>query len=78
MGRWVCGVVAAAGLAGFTGAPPAFAPSGHGSCGEGTRSFIMPQAHSGAGGAIASALAREGILDEQVAAGHAALCEPRP
>ncbi len=54
------------------------AHEGHGSCGEGARAFIVPQAQAGLGGETVSPLAREGAIDDGVAANHAALCEPRP
>ena len=74
----IVGLVASAALIGLIGAPPAFAHEGHASCGEGTHAFIVPLAQSRLAGETASAQARLGILNEQVAAAHAALCEPRP
>ena len=78
MRKRIVGLVASAALIGLIGASPALAHGGHASCGEGTRSFIVPLAQSGLAGETASAQARLGILNEQVAAGHAALCAPKP
>lgn len=65
-------------LVGLTLASPAAAHDGHASCGEGARAFIVPLAQAGLAGETASAAARQGTQDESVAAGHAALCEPKP
>lgn len=78
MRKRIVGFGVSAALIGLIGAPPALAHEGHASCGEGTRAFIVPLAQSGLGGETASAQARLGLLNEQVAAGHAALCEPKP
>lgn len=78
MRRRIVGLVASAALIGLISASPASAHGGHASCGAGTRSFIVPLAQSGQGGETASTQARLGILNEQVAAGHAALCDPKP
>ena len=73
------GMVAAFALgAALALAPPATAHEGHGSCGEGARAFNVPLAQSGFAGETASASAQAGIQNEAVAAGHAALCEPKP
>ena len=77
MRRRVCGVAAAAVLAGIISAPPALAHGGHASCGEGARAFVVAQAHAGTAGETASAQAREGTLNENVAAAHAIFCEPK-
>ena len=66
------GVVAALALA-----SPAAAHEGHASCSAGTHAFIVPLAQSGQAGETASAQARAGTLNENVAAAHAALCEPK-
>lgn len=59
-------------------ASPASAHPGHGSCGQGAREYVVALAHSGNGGAFASSLAKEGLIDDNVAAAHAVYCEPRP
>ena len=72
-------ILATAGvLAALALAAPAGAHEGHASCGEGAKAFIVPQAQSGQGGEAASAQAKAGTINENVAAGHAALCEPKP
>ena len=71
--------IAAAGvLAALALASPAAAHEGHASCSEGARTFIVPIAQSGQAGETASAQAKAGTLNENVAAAHAALCEPKP
>jgi len=71
-------IATAAVLAALAVAAPAGAHDGHASCGEGAKAFIVPQAQSGEGGEAASAQAQAGTINENVAAGHAALCEPKP
>ncbi len=77
MRRRLYGAAAAAALAGIALAPPALAHQGHASCGEGARAFVVPLAHAGLGGETASTQAREGTLNENVAAAHAVFCEPK-
>ena len=75
----VCALAAVAAMSALLAlTSPALAHPGHASCGEGAQAFIVAQAQSGTAGESASAQAREGALDENVEAGHAALCEPRP
>lgn len=71
-------VAAVALLGGLTLASPATAHEGHASCGEGAQAFIVPLAQSGLAGEEASSSGRAGTQNESVAAGHAALCEPKP
>ncbi len=72
-------ILATAGvLAALALAAPAGAHEGHASCADGAHAFIVPQAQSGEGGETASTQAKAGTLDENVAAAHAALCEPKP
>lgn len=78
MRKRIVALTVAAVLAGPVLAQPASAHAGHASCGEGARAFIVPQAQAGLGGVVASGQAKEGLLDESVAAGHAALCDPKP
>ncbi len=77
MPRRLGGIAAAAVFAGIVSAPPALAHGGHASCGEGARVFVVAQAHAGTAGETASAQAREGTLNENVAAAHAIFCEPK-
>ena len=65
-------------LGGLALASPATAHEGHGSCGEGAQVFIVPLAQSGQAGETASSSARAGTQNENVAAGHAIYCEPKP
>ncbi len=72
-------IIAAAGvLAALALAAPAAAHEGHASCSEGTHTFIVTQAQTGTLGQQASEQARAGTLNENLAAAHAALCEPKP
>ncbi len=64
--------------AGLAVASPASAHQGHAACGEGARAFVVPLAHAGIAGETASAQAREGTINENIAAAHAALCDPQP
>ena len=66
------GVLLALGLAG-----PAAAHEGHVGCSDLARSFIVPGAHTGQLGTLASQLGRAGQLNDTVQAQHAALCSPR-
>lgn len=68
----------AAVLASVAFAASASAHEGHGSCGEGARVYVVPQAQSGMAGETVSAAARDGSVDGGVAASHAALCDPKP
>lgn len=70
------GALAAAALGTTAGAVSAH--EGHGSCGEGARAYVVALAHSGNGGVVASAQARAGTINEDVAAAHAAFCDPAP
>ena len=65
-------------LLGVASASSAFAHQGHRSCGEATRSFIVPVAQAGQLGQAVSSLAQQGGVGDEVAANHLALCEPAP
>ncbi len=78
MRRRLCAVAASGVLASWVFAPSAVAHQGHGSCAPAAQAFIVPLAQSGAAGETASAQARAGTLNENVAAAHALLCEPKP
>ena len=65
-------------LASIAFAASASAHEGHASCGEGARVYIVPQAKAGTAGEAVSAAARAGLVDEGVAASHAAFCDPKP
>ena len=78
MRRLVCVSTLSAVLVGITSVSPAAAHGGHRSCGEATRAFIVPLAQSGEFGQLVSPLAKQGGVGDEVAANHAALCEPAP
>ncbi len=78
MRRVFCAGAISALLLGITSASPAAAHGGHRSCGEATRAFIVPLAQSGQFGQLVSPLAQQGGVGDEVAANHAALCEPAP
>ena len=77
MRRRLCVITAAVALGGLAFAPPVLAHQGHASCGEGARAFVVPLAQAGVAGETASTQAREGTLNENVAAAHAVFCEPK-
>ena len=77
MRRRLCAIGASAVLGSMAIAPSASAHQGHASCAGAAHAFIVPLAHSGAAGETASVQARAGTLNENVAAAHAALCQPK-
>ena len=77
MRKRLCAVAASAVLGSLAIAPSASAHQGHASCAGAAHTFIVPLAQSGAAGKTASAQAQAGTLNENVAAAHAALCEPK-
>ncbi len=77
--RRLVGVVFAAALAGGLAiAAPASAHGGHGSCGEGARTYVGGLAHEGIAGETASALAHQQMVDDNVAGAHEVFCDDRP
>ena len=72
MRRRLCSAAVLAVLIGFGSSGRALAHQGHTSC----RGGVSELAKAGIAGETASSQA-EGGLDEEVAAGHAALCQPK-
>ena len=69
--------IATVGVLALAPAGPAAAHEGHSSCSELAHSFIVPGAHTGQLGTLASQLGRAGQLDGTVQSQHAALCQAR-